>query len=142
MHCNKRNATRTFSLRAFHGDKTHGKSLPSWLVSHGATALLRKYVRNKQDPLVEAVQLLEANPQFSGVLFPDGRETTVSTSDLTSSGQQEIALDQKHDESESCPELSLPSQQTETVTPDGGRSPEMEHTAMRFFRRPNRILVL
>jgi len=75
------------------------------------------------------VQLLEANPQFSRVLFPDGRESTVSTSDLEPSGQQEIALDQKLDETESSPEFPLPSQQTETVTPDGGRSSETEHTA-------------
>ena len=106
--------------------------MPAWLVSPGATVFERKYVRNKQDPLVEEVQLLEANPRFSRVLFPDRRESSLSTPDLAPSGQQAIALDQKHDESDSCPELPLPSQQTESVAPDGGGSPEIEHTATCF----------
>jgi len=61
-------------------------SLP-W--SHCACSKIVK----KQHPLVEDVQLLEANSQLSRVLSPDGREATVSTSDLAPSGQQEIDLD-------------------------------------------------
>ncbi|KAL7640101.1 UNVERIFIED_CONTAM: hypothetical protein RMT77_009515 [Armadillidium vulgare] len=36
----------------------------------------------KDDSLVEEVQLLEANPQFAHVRFPNGREDTVSIRDL------------------------------------------------------------
>jgi len=59
-----------------------GKSLPSWLVQ-SKPVLLRKFVRSKGDPLVEEVELLEAIPKFAKVCFSNGRESTVSISDLT-----------------------------------------------------------
>jgi len=49
---------------------------------------------------------------------------------LAPSDQQETALDRNHDESASCSEFPRPSQQPETVTPDGERSPEIENTGM------------
>ena len=65
----------------------NGFSLPTWLSKPG-TVLLKKYVRLcKSDPLVVPVQLLEANPSFSYVKFPDGRESTVSTGDLADPGE-------------------------------------------------------
>lgn len=45
-------------------------------------ALLRRHVRNKDDPLVEKVELLEANPSYAYIKFDSGRETTVSLRDL------------------------------------------------------------
>ena len=58
-----------------------GKSLPSWLIQ-SKSVLLRKFVRNKSDPLVDEVELLEANPNFAKVRFLNGRESTVSINDL------------------------------------------------------------
>ena len=58
-----------------------GQSLPSWLVNPGVV-LIRKQNRNKNHPLCEKVELLHANPSYAYVKFADGRETTVSTSDL------------------------------------------------------------
>ena len=55
-----------------------GRSLPSWLVLPGLV-LLKKFVRNKQDPFCEKVELIEANPNSALIRFRDGRETTVST---------------------------------------------------------------
>jgi len=37
-----------------------GTALPSWLLSPG-TLLLRRFVRNKSDPLCDIVDLVEAN---------------------------------------------------------------------------------
>ena len=37
--------------------------------------------------LVEEVQLLDANPQYTNILYSDGRETSVSLSDLSPSPQ-------------------------------------------------------
>ena len=37
---------------------------------------------SKYDPLVDEVELLEANHQYAHVRFPDGRESTVSTHHL------------------------------------------------------------
>ena len=58
-----------------------GKSLPSWLIQ-SESVLLRQFVRSKSDPLVEEVELLEVNPSFAKVRFPDGKESNVSISCL------------------------------------------------------------
>ena len=42
--------------------------------------LLRRFVRNKNGPLVEEVELLEANQSFAHVRFPSRRESSVCTS--------------------------------------------------------------
>ncbi len=39
-------------------------------------------MRTKHDPLVDEVELLEANSHYAHVRFPDGRESTVSTHHL------------------------------------------------------------
>ena len=44
--------------------------------------LLRRFVRNKHDPLVDEVELLDANPRFANVRLRSGNEVTVSVSDL------------------------------------------------------------
>ena len=42
------------------------------------------------DPLVDEVELLQANPHYANVRYPDGRETTVSTKHLAPKGQLEV----------------------------------------------------
>ena len=60
-----------------------GRSLPAWLSSPGPV-MLRKFLRNnKNDHLVEEVQLLDANPQYANIRYRDGRESSVSLSDLS-----------------------------------------------------------
>lgn len=59
-----------------------GHSLPAWLLTRGPV-LLRRFVRhNKNDPLVDEVELLVANPTYARVRYPGGRESTVSLRDL------------------------------------------------------------
>ena len=58
-----------------------GSSLPSWLLNQ-STVLLRRFVRNKDDPLCDPVELFSANPTYARIKYPSGRESTVSTSDL------------------------------------------------------------
>ena len=60
---------------------SQGTSLPSWL-SPGPV-LLRKFVRsNKNDDLVEQVELTQANPRYAHIRYNDGRESSVSLADL------------------------------------------------------------
>ena len=66
-----------------------GRALLSWLIQPGPV-LLRRFVRNKNNPLVEEVELLEANQSFAHVRFPSGRESSVSTTDLAPSPQQNV----------------------------------------------------
>jgi hypothetical protein len=66
----------------FQRRSSHGASLPSWLHSPGPI-LLRRFVRtNKTDPLVDQVELTDANPTYARVRYMDGRESTVSLRDL------------------------------------------------------------
>ena len=59
-----------------------GVSLPSWLSSPGPV-LLKRHVRlSKYEPLVDKVQLLEANPQYAYIKRQNGGESTVSLHDL------------------------------------------------------------
>lgn len=68
----------------------NGTSMPTWLANNGPV-LMKRFVRNsKYDPLVEEVELLEANHQYAHVRLPDGRETTVSTRSLAPVGENII----------------------------------------------------
>ena len=86
--CTATNATpheRMFShIRRSHA----GCSLPSWLTTPGPV-LMKNHVRpNKYHPLVQEVELLEANPEYAHVRFPDGRESTVNIRHLAPRGLQ------------------------------------------------------
>ena len=55
--------------------------MPSWLTP--GPVFLRKFVRSsKHDDLVEEVELTHVNPTYACVRHNDGRESTVSLSDL------------------------------------------------------------
>ena len=85
--CMATNVTPHESLFAYSCHSTSGCSIPTWLTA-GELVLLRKHVRHsKYDPLVDEVELLEVNPQFAHVRFPDGKEATVSVRDLAPRGQ-------------------------------------------------------
>lgn len=53
--------------------------------------LLKRHVRNsKFEPLVDEVELIEANPLYAHVQFPGGREDTVSLKHLAPQGNARI----------------------------------------------------
>ncbi|KRY05773.1 hypothetical protein T12_1666, partial [Trichinella patagoniensis] len=80
--CTSTNATPHERFLVFSRRSTSGRSIPAWLLDSKST-LLKKHVRNsKTDPLVEEVRLLEVNPTYAYVRFPDGRESSVSTRHL------------------------------------------------------------
>lgn len=65
----------------------NGNSVPTWLSQPGPV-LMRNHSRtNKYEPLVQEVELLEANPEYAFVRFPDGRETSVSIRHLAPRGE-------------------------------------------------------
>ena len=80
--CTSTNTTPHERFFGFQRRSTHGNSLPAWLMSPGPV-LLRRFVRtNKNEPLVDEVDLLEANPTFANIRYSNGRESTVSVRDL------------------------------------------------------------
>ncbi|KAG5881818.1 hypothetical protein JTB14_004624 [Gonioctena quinquepunctata] len=66
--------------------KSNGIVLPSWLTTPG-TVVMNKHMRqSKCDPLVEGVQLSEANPEYAVECHDDGHRTTVSLKHLAPRG--------------------------------------------------------
>ena len=59
-----------------------GSALPTWLLSSGTKVLLRRFVRDKSEPLCDPVELIMANQTYARVRTGEGQETTVLTSDL------------------------------------------------------------
>ena len=79
--CTATNQTPHERFLSFERRSMLGRSLPPWLLTPGPV-LVRRFVRNKGDPLVDEAELLSANPHFSHIRYADGRETSVSTGDL------------------------------------------------------------
>ena len=76
------NATPHERFFCFQRRSATGTAIPTWLASPGPV-LLRRFVQpSKTDPLVDEVELVEANPHYAHVRFPDDREDTVSVRDL------------------------------------------------------------
>jgi len=58
-----------------------GRSLPACLLTPGPV-LMKRFIRNKSEPLVDRVELLSANPHFVFIRCADGQETSVSTRNI------------------------------------------------------------
>ena len=54
---------------------------PIWMTEPGPV-YVRKHVRDKYYPVVEEINLLNANPNYAIVRSPEGREVTVSARDI------------------------------------------------------------
>lgn len=65
---------------------SNGNSMPSWLIEPGPVLMKNANRRNKYEPIVQEVELVEANPSYSFVRLPDGREVPVSNKQLAPAG--------------------------------------------------------
>ena len=80
--CTATNDTPHERFFGFQRRSSHGSSLPYWLLSPGPV-LQRRYAQSsKHEPLVDQVELVDVNPMYANVRYPDGRESTVSVRDL------------------------------------------------------------
>ena len=86
--CTTTNATPHKCFLNFHCRSILGCSLPNWLLQTGPV-LLQRFVQTKNQPLVDVVERIEANPNFAIIKFPDGRESTVSVTNLAPSATSE-----------------------------------------------------
>ena len=91
--------------------------MPTWLSTPGTVLLTQHNRQSKYEPLVEEVELLDANPEYAHVKFARSRESTVSLQDLAQHGKT-------FDHSESITPIQLPNynrnveMNCETVVPD------------------------
>ena len=102
-----------------------GFSLPSWLASPGKVLLRRFVRRSKYDPLVDEVDLIEANPSYAYIRYPDGRESSVNIRDLAPCGEvvEESAAVEETVNVESPSEQGVVSERAESVPTPAEPSP-------------------
>ena len=83
--CKATNCTPHERMFSHQRRSSTGCSIPSFLSKPGPV-LLRRYVRSsKNEPLVDEVELIEANPQYAHIRYQNGRESTVFLRDLAPS---------------------------------------------------------
>jgi len=68
--CVTTNETSHERLFSFPRRAMMGTSVPTWLMSPGPV-LLRRFVRTKGEPLRDEVELLDANPTYAHVRYPE-----------------------------------------------------------------------
>lgn len=71
--------------------------MPSWLIP-GPVFLKRQVRHSKYEPIVDVVDLLEANPNYAVVRNRDGRESTVSIRHLAPVGSEVIVENNENPE--------------------------------------------
>ena len=87
FNCNQRNTSQERFFR-YQRWTAAGCSMPNWLTSPGKV-FLKRHVRSlKFEPLVDEVDLLEANPNYAHIRHSNGRESTVSLCHLAPLGSQ------------------------------------------------------
>ena len=82
-----------------------GHAVPTWLSQPGPVLLKRHVRHSKYEPLVDRVHLLEANPQYAHIRFPNGRESTVSLRHLAP-----VSTAESREHFSNQPTLSVPSE--------------------------------
>ena len=90
------NATPHERLFTYNRRSSTGASVPSWLCQPGPVLLKRQVRASKTDPLVDEVELLQSNPHYVHIRYPDGREDTVSTRHLAPAGSETLPQDSTH----------------------------------------------
>ena len=114
--CTATNATPHERFYNFQRRSSLVVSLPTWLQNPGPVLLWRFVRTSKHDPLVDQVQLTEANPAYALVEYPDGRQSTVSLRDLApcpavpvTESTQQPSWNSKNGDESSVPQASSPS---------------------------------
>ena len=86
--CTATNDTPHERLLNYARPSSTGTAIPSWLCNPGPVLLKRHVRASKTDPLVDEVELLQANPQYAHIRYPDGNEDTVSVRHLAPAGSE------------------------------------------------------
>ena len=111
-------------------------ALPVWLCEPGEVLLKQFRGRSKYDPIVEVVELLEANPTHARIRHRDGREDSVALRHLArfprSDRPQDSAENVLLDESSANPTSSLDISSTEVVN----QNPEI-HSSQKSETYPD-----
>ena len=116
--CTETNTTPHERIFQYSRRSTTGHSLPTWLLSPGPVYLKRNVRASKYDPLVDEVDLLDANPHYAHVRLRNGRETTVSLRQLAPVGETNVLPDINNYEQDNV-EITQPEF---AISPNGGEA--------------------
>lgn len=148
--CTSTNETPHERMFKYNRRSATGCATPTWLSSPGPV-LLRRHVRHsKYEPLTEPVELIEANPTYAYIRFPNGREDTVSIRDLAPGGGPEVEVTRPASEegindidTDGLDEVVQPSLSsippTVEATPSTSHEPDPVEPPL-FLRRSSRII--
>jgi len=89
--CTATNCTPHERMFVHQRKSPYGQSMPTWLMSPGKVWMKKHVRQSKYDPLVEEVELIEANPNYATVRLQNGHETTVSLRHLAPQGNNDKA---------------------------------------------------
>ncbi|GFW99853.1 putative retrovirus-related pol polyprotein from transposon opus [Trichonephila clavipes] len=134
--CTATNAThpdRMFS----HPRRSHnGCSIPTWLTKPGPVLMKIRCVLTNMEPIVQEVELIEANPDYAHVKLGDGRETTVSIRHLAPRGETTRSEDNKGAEEnvQAYPDLQ-PINSYSAITLEDSTEQNMNTVALRTTSR-------
>lgn len=154
--CTATNATPHERMFSHARRSYHGSSIPTWLSQPGPVLMRNHNRANKYEPIVEEVELIEANPEYAYVRLPDGRETSVSLRHLAPRGEPPLPIndggdfrdnqlitssstDQNSETPEGCPEPSLESFRNSSVDSDSRDPVSLTPQTQHLKPRPERL---
>lgn len=108
---------------------TLGPSIPTWLMEARSVYVKRHVRHNKSDPLVDKADVIQVNPQYVVVRFPNGRESSISLRDVSPCVPEEATENNFDDLISSESEDVRPAEDLEEKTDNEGN----------VVRRSNRI---
>ena len=133
--CTSTNCTPHERMFSHQRRGSSGSTLPVWLCSPGKVLLKRHVRSSKYEPLVTEVELIQSNPQYATVRMADGRESTVSVSDLAPVG----VVPEEREESSHSPVSSDTQGSLLEVPPSTPPSPTELRRSTRERRPPVRL---
>ncbi|GFW05150.1 putative retrovirus-related pol polyprotein from transposon opus [Trichonephila clavipes] len=116
-----------------HPRRSHnGCSIPTWLTKLGPVLMKNQMRANKYEPIVQEVELIEANLDYAHVKLGDGRETTVSIRHLAPRGETTRSEDNKGAEEnvQAYPDLQ-PINSDSAITLEDSTEQNMNTVALR-----------
>ena len=85
--CTATNCTPHERMFQYNRKGSWGVGLPAWLCKPGQILMRRNVRASKYEPLVDVVELLEANTRYAHVKLPNGKESTVALRHLAPAGE-------------------------------------------------------
>lgn len=139
--CTATNATPHDRMFSHPRRSPNGVSLPAWLTAPGPILIKRSVRSSKYDPTVEEGYLLQSNPTYSHIRYPDGREGTISNRHLAPIPSDDEYVSISSDDNDIAPEAAVeePSASVNDSEETADEEPGPSGTPQPVVRRSARV---